>query len=183
MMKQALERLVALDDRWGLPHVLDGFVVLAAAQGQPDSALRLGAASLTLREAIGAPLDPSFVVYRERSLAAVRRASGPGPAAAAWAAGRAMSAEQTIAAALAVATGGLRQPKASHSSATGRRPDELTARENEVARLVALGMSNQQIAGTLVISERTVESHVGNILDKLGLSARTQIVAWVDAHH
>ena len=44
--------------------------------------------------------------------------------------------------------------------------------------LVARGMSNSQIAGELVISVRTVETHVQHILDKLGFSTRAQIAAW-----
>ncbi|HLJ81135.1 MAG TPA: LuxR C-terminal-related transcriptional regulator, partial [Ktedonobacterales bacterium] len=54
----------------------------------------------------------------------------------------------------------------------------LTAREREVARLVARGMSNRNIAGDLVLSERTVETHVTNILLKLGFTSRAQIAAW-----
>lgn len=54
----------------------------------------------------------------------------------------------------------------------------LTAREREVARLVAEGQSNRNIAGNLVVSERTVESHVTNILMKLGFTSRAQIAAW-----
>ncbi len=54
----------------------------------------------------------------------------------------------------------------------------LTARELEVARLVAEGKSNRAIAEALVISERTAESHVTNILLKLNLTSRTQIAAW-----
>jgi NarL family two-component system response regulator LiaR len=50
----------------------------------------------------------------------------------------------------------------------------LTPREVEVLRLVARGMTNQEIAGTLVLSERTVGNHVGNILGKLHLANRTQ---------
>jgi len=50
----------------------------------------------------------------------------------------------------------------------------LTAREVEVLRLVARGMTNQEIADTLVLSERTVGNHVGNILGKLHLANRTQ---------
>ena len=56
---------------------------------------------------------------------------------------------------------------------------DLTRREREGARLIAQGLSNRAIAATLVISERTVEGHVGNILGKLGFHARTQIAAWV----
>jgi len=56
--------------------------------------------------------------------------------------------------------------------------DGLTAREREVAILVAQGKSNSEIAQALVTSRRTVEKHVGNILDKLGFTSRTQVVAW-----
>jgi DNA-binding NarL/FixJ family response regulator len=47
-----------------------------------------------------------------------------------------------------------------------------------VARLVALGQSNIQIASELVISVRTAETHVQHIMDKLGVSSRAQIAAW-----
>ncbi len=53
-------------------------------------------------------------------------------------------------------------------------PEPLTDREMEVLRLVARGLSNQEIAETLVLSPATVRTHVGNILGKLGLSNRTQ---------
>jgi DNA-binding NarL/FixJ family response regulator len=54
----------------------------------------------------------------------------------------------------------------------------LTPREREVAMLVAQGKSNRAIADGLVVSERTVEDHVGNILGKLGYTSRTQIATW-----
>ena len=55
----------------------------------------------------------------------------------------------------------------------------LTAGEREVAALIAQGKSNRQIADELVLSERTVENHIGNILSKLGFDSRTRIAAWV----
>jgi DNA-binding CsgD family transcriptional regulator len=54
----------------------------------------------------------------------------------------------------------------------------LTEREQEVARLVAKGLTNKEIADRLVISERTAEGHVQRILDKLGFRSRAQIAAW-----
>ena len=54
----------------------------------------------------------------------------------------------------------------------------LTAREWEVLRQIAAGRSNQAIADHLVISERTVRTHVSNILGKLGLASRTQAALW-----
>ena len=55
--------------------------------------------------------------------------------------------------------------------------DLLTAREREVAALVAHGLTNRQIAARLVITERTAETHVQNILNKLGFTSRAQVAA------
>jgi two-component system, NarL family, response regulator LiaR len=52
--------------------------------------------------------------------------------------------------------------------------EPLTEREVEVLQLIAQGLSNQEIADTLVVGERTVSTHVSNILDKLHLANRTQ---------
>jgi DNA-binding NarL/FixJ family response regulator len=57
-------------------------------------------------------------------------------------------------------------------------PGGLTRREVEVARLVAQGRSNREIAETFVLSERTVESHVQHILTKLSFTSRAEIAAW-----
>jgi DNA-binding NarL/FixJ family response regulator len=58
----------------------------------------------------------------------------------------------------------------------------LTPREREVAALIARGMINRQIAETLVISDRTAENHVSNILSKLGLQTRAQVAVWAIQH-
>jgi DNA-binding CsgD family transcriptional regulator len=54
----------------------------------------------------------------------------------------------------------------------------LTERERGIAALVGQGLSNREIAAALVLSERTVEKHVSNILGKLGMAARAQLIAW-----
>jgi DNA-binding NarL/FixJ family response regulator len=58
------------------------------------------------------------------------------------------------------------------------QPAALTRREEEVTALVARGLTNRQIASELHLSERTVENHVSNILDKLRLVSRAEIAAW-----
>ena len=57
--------------------------------------------------------------------------------------------------------------------------DPLTAREREVAVLIARGYSNRAIAEELVIIPRTADTHVERILGKLGFTARAQVGAWV----
>jgi len=54
----------------------------------------------------------------------------------------------------------------------------LTEREREVVTLIARGLSNGEIADELVLSKRTVEHHMANILSKLGFANRAQIVRW-----
>jgi predicted ATPase/DNA-binding CsgD family transcriptional regulator len=61
------------------------------------------------------------------------------------------------------------------------QPGGLTRRQREIAALVAKGMSNKEIAAALVLSGRTVEGHVENILVRLGLTSRTQVASWLAA--
>jgi non-specific serine/threonine protein kinase len=60
-----------------------------------------------------------------------------------------------------------------------QRTSPLSSRELEIAELVARGLTNREIAARLIISARTVESHVDHIKAKLGFERRARIVAWV----
>lgn len=64
-------------------------------------------------------------------------------------------------------------------TAPARTVPPLTRREYEVATLVSRGLSNREIAGNLVIAQRTAETHVEHILTKLGFNSRVQIAAWI----
>jgi NarL family two-component system response regulator LiaR len=61
-------------------------------------------------------------------------------------------------------------------------PGPLTPREHEVLRLLALGLNNDEIAHSLVITRRTVQNHVSNIYGKLGLASRAEAVLYAIRH-
>ncbi|MGW4800323.1 response regulator transcription factor, partial [Nonomuraea sp. NPDC004297] len=92
-----------------------------------------------------------------------------------WAEGTALSADQAVTCAL---EGDLPEPPP-EPVVPVTQDSRLTPREQEIADLVARGLSNKAIADELVISPATVARHVANILAKLGFSTRTQIAAWV----
>ena len=67
---------------------------------------------------------------------------------------------------------------APEEASASQAPVALTRREEEVAYLVARGLTNRHIAQELYLSERTIENHVSKILRKLGLASRAEIAAW-----
>jgi non-specific serine/threonine protein kinase len=81
---------------------------------------------------------------------------------------------------------GRRPGSATAAMPAGRPPpsvtDELSLREQEVAALVARGLTNRQIAAELVIAVGTASNHVKHILARLGLESRVQIAAWAIEH-
>jgi len=70
----------------------------------------------------------------------------------------------------------------SGGSPDSRRIGPLSRRESDVAALVAQGLTNQQIAERLLISHRTVETHVASIYVKLGVTSRSAVAAWMVRH-
>jgi len=70
----------------------------------------------------------------------------------------------------------------SHTRPDAAGADVLSAREREVAALVATGISNRAIAEALVITESTAQVHLKHILSKLGFRSRAQIAVWAAQH-
>jgi DNA-binding NarL/FixJ family response regulator len=74
-------------------------------------------------------------------------------------------------------------PSARAGGSTHSAPDELTARELEVLRQLAAGLTSAQIAATLIISPTTVNTHLRSIYSKLNLSSRSAATRYAIEHH
>ena len=170
----------------------------AFADPRPTRAAWLLGAAAGLRSALDAPLPPERKSIVERIAWTAEQLLGETAYDSAWTAGRALDIEQAVALAL-TRDEDVRTPAEGAERRAGSRPLRghargrarvshrmpagevvyLTRREGEVAGLVARGLSNREIARLLVITERTAETHVGNILQKLGLVSRAQLIVWV----
>jgi DNA-binding NarL/FixJ family response regulator len=106
-------------------------------------------------------------------VAAARARLGEPPFAEAWAAGAAMAADEAVDYAL-LGEARSRGPARPESTA-----DPLTARERQVAELIARGLTSREIAAELIVSEKTVDAHADHIRSKLGVRSRAEIAAWV----
>jgi DNA-binding CsgD family transcriptional regulator len=147
---------------------------MAAELGQHErSACLLGSAERVRAES-SLTLIELFRPQHERSVSATIKGFGQRAFDAAFARGRAM----TIDEGLAFAVEGKQPPKPAPATKT-EPPTVLTRRQREIARLIADELSNRQIAARLFLSERTVETHVTNILNKLGLGSRVQLSRWM----
>ena len=158
-------------------YCLEGLAYLAGARGQGGRAARLWGAAEALRSTIGAGVPPETQPYYKRSIAAARAKLDETQWEAAFAQGMTMSAEE--ASEYALFNEG---PPDERLPAGGGTGTPLTRREREVADLVARGLSTRQIAQELVISERTVDKHVANLLKKLNLRSRNQVAARMTEH-
>ena len=173
---EALSIARDLDDRVAQCYLLGGLGCCASRRREPRLAARLFGAMETLSEEAGATLNTGIRRALAPATATTAAALGPSRFASETAAGRSLGRAAAVQLALGENTPSSDPPV----STTGSAP--LGRRELEVARLVAEGCTNKEIGGRLFLSERTVESHVRNTLNKLGFSKRAQIAAWVAAN-
>jgi len=169
----------------GLVEDLAGLAEVASLLGQPEQAARLLGAVEALREASSIGLSPLRRIEYDRTVNGIRAQLDEATFAEAWKEGRAMPLDEVLAAQeeiLRAAPLPPEQPSLAPVKSAPTYPHDLTAREVEVLRLVAAGASNQEIADTLVISERTVNSHLVHIFNKLGVNSRAAAAAFAIRH-
>jgi predicted ATPase/DNA-binding CsgD family transcriptional regulator len=158
----------------GLLTCLEGFACLAAARAEFERAIVLEATCAKLRETSGVGWRLDMRTRVQSWLPATREKLGSSATARAEARGRSMTVDD----AFRFSLDPTRQPAGARSR-PGEEAPRLTRREEEVATLVARGLTSKQIAARLFISERTAETHVDRILTKLDFHSRAQIAVWV----
>jgi ATP/maltotriose-dependent transcriptional regulator MalT len=184
-LQENLKIALELDFKWHIALCLEELAAVVAAQGEPVRAVWCMSAAQALRQAIGTPLPSLFQAMHEFTIASVRPQLGEQAFDAAWAQGRAMTPEQTLAAQGAVAmptTAPVGPSMAPHAPKASTYPDGLTGREVEVLRLLAQGLTDAQVAEQLVISPHTVNTHVKAIYSKIGVSSRSAATRYAIEH-
>jgi predicted ATPase/class 3 adenylate cyclase/DNA-binding CsgD family transcriptional regulator len=177
----AIARVVG--DKLDIAFYLEGLATVVAVQGDLVWAARLWGVAEALREAMGTPIPPVYRADYNRAVAATRTQLGEKAFAAAWAQGRIMTPEQALAAQATLPTPMPTRPASAPPMKSPTSPAGLSARELEVLRLVAQGMTNEQVAEQLVISARTVNTHLTSIYSKIGVSSRSAATRYAMEHH
>lgn len=157
----------------GLAIAVETLAWIASRRGEAQRAAQLLGAADSVYKSIPATLLAIHRATHEECVGWTRGRMGAAGFQAAFEDGASMTREEIVACAL-------EQDARETTRAMRKQTSPLTRRELEVARLVAMGLSNKQIAARLFISERTAETHLTNMLNKLGLSSRLQLAQWVD---
>ncbi|MDQ6669489.1 MAG: LuxR C-terminal-related transcriptional regulator [Chloroflexota bacterium] len=173
LLRESLVLFRDQGDPRGIADCLEALAGVFGALKRPEQAARLFGAADVLREVTGAQVWPANAADVARNVAAVRDQLDPSTFSAARTIGRSLKLEQVLSVLEAAA-----EPQPTPKADRASQWNPLSARELEVAALVARGLTNKQIASELVISERTAATHVAHILDKLDLRTRAEIAAW-----
>jgi predicted ATPase/DNA-binding CsgD family transcriptional regulator len=172
---EALRIARQIDDRITQYVLLSLLSWHAATTGQARLAAQLQGAAETLGSRAGAGMTGPAMPYLARATEAAISALGASKFEGEREVGLRLSREAALRLALGEAEHD--DTQASHHPATG----PLAPREVEVAQLVAEGLTNRQIGARLFISDRTVATHVRNILNKLGFDSRARIASWMSS--
>jgi predicted ATPase/DNA-binding CsgD family transcriptional regulator len=182
-LTESLQLSLATGQRLPVARGLEAAAVLAAGGGDPVTAVQLHGAALALREAAGHPPSARAGPQLDTLLGAAGGQLDQADVSALIAQGSVLSAHEAVRLASGAGPGDLAghaggPVPAQRDPAGPGTAAPLTARELEIARLIARGLSNRAIADELVISPATVARHVANIFSKLGFSSRAQLAAW-----
>jgi predicted ATPase/DNA-binding CsgD family transcriptional regulator len=181
---EGLAILIAVEDRWHSALALEWLSQLLVAQGELLHAIHLWGAAENIRTAIGTPLPVVEQPFSENAWRTVQAKMGEKAFLAALAAARVMTLEQALSLwERMLPLSSQKQIFSQPAVRTATYPDGLTAREVEVLRLVARGATDVQVAEQLVISPRTVNTHLTSIYSKIQVSSRSAATRYAIEHH
>lgn len=173
LVRERLRIVRTFEDPLSAAESLEALAWIAASDRDYERAATLLGSAHSLIWSIGAALFKNFAIHHETCVVITQQELGTERYETAFSRGTELPVAECVAYALG-RTGQKPPPPAPSESLPA---SVLTSREIEVARLVGLGLSNQQIATKLVVSRRTVESHVAHVLAKLDLTSRSQVAA------
>ncbi len=177
--EQSLAISAELGEKWVAAVYLVELGEVVAALRQGAWAAQLWGASEAIRDALGIPIFLVESADYERAVSAARAHLGERAFATAWAQGRSLKPEQAL-----VARGQKPAPTSTKIvTSPTTYPAGLTAREVEVLRLLASGMTDIQIATKLILSPRTIHAHISSIYSKLGLTSRSAATRYAIEHN
>jgi DNA-binding NarL/FixJ family response regulator len=179
LFEESLRIAYQIDDRVAQYYLLDAIGCHAAHTRQARRAAQLLGAADTVRTEVGANVMPFLAPLLAQAEELAAAALGATRFKAEFEAGKRMDLNAAVNLALGQPTHSADGALAARAAPAEGGAGLLGKREADVARLVADGLTNKQIGARLFISERTVDSHVRSILNKLGASSRAQIAAWV----
>ena len=208
MARRSLELRRALGARQGVARCLDILGEVAVARGNLERAARIYGAVDSMWQAIGFARALDEVDRYERELESIRQALGERAFSSAWEVGRALDTDDAVREGMGELPGASEEPaysaddagqpfaRAGASDSRGSPAafepvpapggpsavDIVTRRERDVAILLARGLTNRQIAQTLVVTEGTAANAIRRVLQRLGFQNRAQVAAWAVEH-
>ncbi len=176
--QEALVLVSTLKQPFGTAYSLESIAALARTCGDAISAVQLFGAAYALRTEVGIPIPPSLRALHEREMLLLRVQLGESSFEEQWTHGQSFSLDQVYTEAASVIA-------RSHavSVATPGLLAGLSQRETDVLRLVGTGLTDAQVAEELVLSTRTVSTHLQSIYRKLGVTSRSAAVRFAIEQH
>ena len=181
-LKQSVQIAWEVGDKLLLAAALETFSWLCLQMDIPERAAQFLGTAENLRDSLQIPLAPILLTRHERIIAALSSALGEIAFNESWSYGRTMTLKLALSMIARIPVPDEQTPLPERLSAP-THPDGLTAREVDVLRLVAAGLPDARIAEQLIISPRTVNTHLRSIYAKIGVSSRSAATRFAFEHH
>jgi predicted ATPase/DNA-binding CsgD family transcriptional regulator/Tfp pilus assembly protein PilF len=181
LLKQSIHLSWEIGDRPGLATAIEVFAWFCRSIGLPERAAQFLGTADALHDGLQIPLSPIYNADHEQTIASLRGEIGEAAFSECWSYGHTMSLKLALSMVARISMP--EQAASSPQERTPSYPARLTRREVDVLRLVATGMTDARIAETLILSPRTINTHLRSIYAKLGVSSRSAATRFAIEHN